>query len=429
MQTHSLEQIYELFLQSKGISTDSRSIKPQTIFFCLKGENFNANKFAVEAVKSGALAAIADEQPEENLPEIILVDNVLETLQQLANHHRRQFSIPVLGITGSNGKTTTKELIHAVLQTKFKTHATSGNYNNHIGVPLTLLSIPADAEIAIIEMGANHQGEIGQLSAIAEPDFGLITNIGKAHLEGFGGFQGVIKTKSELYHWIRNHGKAIFINGDDSLLLSLSDSLHKISYGQNIDNQYQGKLLPTDSFLEISITNRTIKTKLLGEYNFYNAMAAYAIGSYFGVEIDQIQHALESYIPENKRSQLIRSGKNQIYLDAYNANPTSMKAALESFVKSEKNPKAVILGDMLELGLESYDEHLQIIKMLSVLPLEKVILVGPEFYKSKNEFTDFLFFTNQTEAGKYLNENSLENYYILIKGSRGIALENLLPNL
>ncbi len=429
MQTHSLEQIYQLFLQSKGISTDSRSIKPQTLFFCLKGENFNANKFAVEAIKKGALAAIADEQPEESLPEILLVDNVLQTLQQLANLYRRQFSIPVLGITGSNGKTTTKELIHAVLQTKFKTHATSGNLNNHIGVPLTLLSMPTDTEIAIIEMGANHRGEIGQLSAIAEPDFGLITNIGKAHLEGFGGFEGVIKTKSELYHWIRNHGKAIFINGDDSLLMSLSDSLERISYGQNTNNIFQGNLIPTDSFLEISIAGRSIRTNLLGEYNFYNAMAAYSIGSYFGVEIENIQFALESYMPENKRSQLIHSEKNEIYLDAYNANPTSMKAALESFVKSDKKLKSVILGDMLELGSESFDEHFQLVEMLRKLPLENIILVGPEFLKTKNDSSGFHYFLNYAEAAKYLANNPLENQYVLVKGSRGIALENLLPNL
>lgn len=423
-----IEKVYEIFKRSSGVSTDTRTIKKDTLFFCLKGEKFNANEFASEAINKGAIAVIIDEAQYAVNENIILVENVLVFLQKLANFHRQKFNIPFIGITGTNGKTTTKELVSAALSAGLRTHATAGNFNNHIGVPLTLLSMPLNTEIAVIEMGANHQGEIEELCKIAQPDYGLITNIGKAHLEGFGGFEGVVKTKNELYNYIRKFGKTIFINGDDELLMSLSAGLKRIQYGQNSNCEIQARLLESNPFLKIEIEKEAITTHLLGDYNFSNALAAYTIASFFGVNKEAIRSAISQYMPSNKRSQFVETEINKLYLDAYNANPTSMKNALDSFLKTSNWAKMVILGDMLELGKESATEHQQIVDSLSKETNLHVLLVGPEFHKT-NKNADFLSFITTEEAGKYLSENKVENQYILIKGSRGIGLERLLGYL
>jgi UDP-N-acetylmuramoyl-tripeptide--D-alanyl-D-alanine ligase len=419
-----INELYKIYLTHPIICTDTRKIIKNSIYFALKGDNFNGNLFAMQAIEQGCAFAIVDEETTGKSNFIIKVDNVLETLQALANHHRKNLSILIIAITGSNGKTTNKELIHAVLSKKYKTLATKGNLNNHIGVPLTLLNIDKECEIAIVEMGANHQKEIELLCKIAEPDFGLITNIGKAHLEGFGGLEGVKKGKKELYDFIKAKNGTIFINDDDTVLLSLAAGMNKISFGKNPQNYVSGSIESSSHFLNFKwkhkLNDSLVLTHLIGDYNFQNMLAAATIGCYFGVGEVAISSALSDYMPDNNRSQALKTEKNSLIMDAYNANPSSMNAALSNFYKLEAKNKLFILGDMLEMGDESFAEHKAIIELTKKLLLNG-IFVGKEFAKVGDK--TIAFFENVTEAKLYLQSKNIEHNTILIKGSRGIKLE------
>jgi len=433
-----MQELYKHFLKHPEICTDTREIKKGSLFFALKGDNFNANQFAEKALKEGCSLAIIDELQYKKDDRYVLVADVLTTLQQLANYHRKQITIPVIAITGTNGKTTSKELINAVLSEKFKVLATKGNLNNHIGVPLTLLQIKKEHELAIIEMGANHQGEIAALCKIAEPTFGMITNIGKAHLEGFGGAEGVIKAKNELYQYIGQHHGKLFVNADNELLMKLSAQLDKITFGIGKEASYQGVLVDSNPFVKLkcksnedkqSLTEKNpIETALIGKYNFENILAAACIGHYFNVSEQQIKNGLEKYVPSNNRSQVMQTKKNLVLLDAYNANPSSMNAAIENFAQMDRPEKLVILGDMLELGEESEKEHKQILELLRQRNILKAILVGPHFMKAANSPFTTLFKTSE-EALKYLKQFPVNNTTVLVKGSRGIKLEKLVEAL
>ncbi len=424
----TIANIYQKFKSCTGFTTDTRKIEQGQMFFCLKGAKFNGNKFAAEALKKGAKYVVIDEEEYQSDKHMILVDDVLKCMQDLANHHRKQFDIPIIGITGTNGKTTTKELVYTVLSRKYKTHATAGNFNNHIGVPITLLSMPLDTEFAIIEMGANHPGEITELCQIAEPNYGIITSIGKAHLEGFGNLQGVINTKNELYKSILKTGGSLFVNADNDLLMSLSKQARRITYGQSNTADSHGKLLVKQAFVGVQWKEQKIISHLVGSYNFDNMMAAICVGEAFCIADEIIASALREYTPQNQRSQLMTTAKNKIVVDAYNANPTSMAAAIDSFKLTEAKDKLLILGDMLELGKESEIEHLGIVKKLKDLSFKDVILVGPEFLSVAKD-CDYRCFDNNTEAFEYLKANPVESKLILLKGSRGIALEILLDVL
>jgi UDP-N-acetylmuramoyl-tripeptide--D-alanyl-D-alanine ligase len=432
----STTQLYTYYRQYPEVITDTRKVIKDGLFFALKGARFDGNQFAQKALDQGAAFAIVDD-PEVAVNEhFLLVENVLESLQSLANYHRRQLAIPVLGITGSNGKTTTKELVGSVLARKYRLHFTQGNLNNHIGVPLTLLSMPFDVEMAVIEMGANHQGEIDLLSRIAAPDFGLITNIGKAHLEGFGGIEGVKKGKSELYRYIGENG-TVFINRDERFLEDLAkNNPKKIFYqssqtpkGDDPDTYYiqlsKEEPFLEATFLDASKKSWTLRSNLVGIYNFNNIMTAVAIGKYFEVEPSDIKAAIEAYVPSNNRSQLLQQGSNQIVLDAYNANPTSMLFALQMFAKMEAKQRVAILGDMLELGEDSEKEHTQILNEALQLPIEQLVLVGKEFGKIDRP-DQVLYFPDAASAKNWFENQSFEQTAIFIKGSRGIGLEKIL---
>jgi len=431
-----LQSLYRLFLSGSGISTDSRNVKKGDIFFALKGDHFDGNKYAFQAMESGAVLAVVDD---ENLPEnsaFYKVNNALETIQLLANYHRKQFSIPIIGITGSNGKTTTKELISAVLSTHYPTHFTKGNLNNHIGVPLTLLSMPQHTEIAVIEMGANHQGEINNLCHIAEPTHGVITNIGKAHLEGFGGIEGVKKGKSELFRYLKDG--CIFLNQMDDVLVDLSiENRKKIIYtlSDNPDPNnapYEIKNLPTQEFLKVAFLSENgvyliAQTNLTGQYNLGNIMAAIAIGKYFKVPGLKIKMALEHYIPSQNRSQYVEFKGAKIILDAYNANPSSMEAALNNLIAINHPYKIAILGDMFELGEEAPYEHIKIADIADNEQIQQVVLLGKNFNNAaKNK--KWRHFDTALEAIDYFKSLPFLNSLILIKGSRGMKLESLLEN-
>ena len=432
-------ELYSLFLQHPLICTDSRNCPADSLFFALKGDNFNANAFAKTALANGCAYAIVDEAEFAIDEKYILVDDVLTTLQQLARYHRQQLGTTVIGITGTNGKTTTKELIAAVLKEKFNTLYTQGNLNNHIGVPLTLLQLKAEHEIAIIEMGANHQGEIKLLAEIACPDLGIITNVGKAHLEGFGSFEGVKKTKAELYDYISANGQLIFINKDNEHLMEMAaksgigDKRREYSLNSEQSNGYiYGQINSCSPFLTMkcSINNSDffdIETKLIGVYNAENVLAAVTIGEFLGVDKLAIKAGLEKYTPQNNRSQLTVTTKNKLVVDAYNANPTSMKAAITNFGQMDVEHKVLILGDMLELGEQSDYEHNQIIALLNQYNFEKVILVGPQFGKTNNQF--HCFDNIDALLAELSDKNDINNCYILIKGSRGIKLEKVLSVL
>lgn len=426
----SIEELYSLFLKHTAISTDSRQVVPDCLFFALKGDNFDGNKYAKVALDAGAAYAVIDDPAYEG-NKTLLVNDVLEALQLLAQMHRRKFSIPVIAITGSNGKTTTKELINVVLSRQYQVTATKGNLNNHIGVPLTLLEITNETQIAIIEMGANHQGEIAQLCSLTEPTHGLITNIGKAHLGGFGGYEGVIKAKSEMYAWLRNSGAEVFVNGDNPLLTELSSGIKRTLYGKQEGNSCRGQARENNGMLEIEwisdIKTISVKTNLVGSYNFENVMAALCLGSFFNVSSDEIKTAINSYMPSNSRSQAMKTAKNSIILDAYNANPTSMQMAIENFRQVKARHKMVILGDMLELGEESFAEHLAIVNLVDTSDFDKVILVGPDFKKAAGE--RFHCFMTSADAYEWLITQKLKDYYILVKGSRGIKMEKVLEAL
>ncbi len=415
-----LEDIYELYCQHYLVDTDTRNIRKNTIFFALKGANFNGNSFAEEALSKGAIYAVVDEAEYKTQDNIIVVDNVLETLQALANYHRNKLNIPIIGLTGSNGKTTTKELIDVVLKQKFKTNATKGNLNNHIGVPLTLLSMTPKTEIGIVEMGANHHKEIAFLSNIAEPDYGYITNFGKAHIEGFGSVEGVIEAKSELYEFLIANNKKIFVNQNDPIQLQKT---------QNSDTIYIEETLAfisANPTVKFKFKNLEVHSNLIGRYNYNNIACAVTIGSYFDIEAIKIKEAIESYVSDNNRSQIIIKGNNEIILDAYNANPTSMRAALENFsqTKSDKS-KIVILGDMFELGDTSQAEHQEIADLCDTLSFQEILLVGNHFSAVVSK-GNHLKFKEFDDLRIYLEENDLKNKSLLIKGSRGMALERSL---
>ncbi len=422
------QQLFELYYATKGICTDTRKITPGCLFICLKGDNFNGNTFAENALLSGAEYVIADEAVYQTNERIYLVENSLDFLQKLANFHRKQFNIPVIGITGSNGKTSTKELIKSVLSKKYNVLATVGNLNNHIGVPLTLLNLTKEHEIAIIEMGANRFKDIEELCNIAEPTFGIITNIGKAHLEGFKNFEGVLKTKLELYKALQQNNGEIIINNDDDVLVSSIPSGVKIfSYSQQKNADIQGELVALSPFVEMKWSYKTfqsevIKTQMIGKYNFYNFLAAIAFGIKFNVSADEINEAIAEYSPTNNRSQVQKTERNTLILDCYNANPTSMKSALESFAMIDHPNKFYIIGDMLELGSESISEHQQIRQLTDDLNLNGYF-VGPIFNKVKNNGDQV--FSSTSEAINYFENHPVDNALILLKGSRGIGLEKL----
>jgi UDP-N-acetylmuramoyl-tripeptide--D-alanyl-D-alanine ligase len=426
----SIEELYQIYLRNPSVQTDTRLLKQGDLFFALKGGNFNGNLFAKQALEKGASYAVVDELPSEGSTEkMILVPHVLEAMQQLAKHHRLQFSIPFIAITGSNGKTTTKELIHAVLSSTFKTYTTEGNLNNHIGIPLTILKIKSDAEMAVIEMGANHQKEIAGYCEYALPTHGIITNAGKAHLEGFGGEAGVKKGKGELYDYLRGNGGTAFVMWDYDYLREMSKGIPKlITYG-TVDTDIIGKSLPTETFLEVGFTKgisiKKITTHLVGDYNLPNVLVAVAVGNFFLVPDEKIKTAIENYMPTNSRSQMIENGTNKIILDAYNANPSSMKAAIENFANLKAKHKVLMLGAMAELGEESMDEHKNIIELIKKYPWEEVVLVGGDFLRLQHPFKSF---TNSVEAKSWFQNAHFDGTYILVKGSRSMQMEKILED-
>ncbi|HUM66230.1 MAG TPA: UDP-N-acetylmuramoyl-tripeptide--D-alanyl-D-alanine ligase [Chitinophagaceae bacterium] len=427
----SIEQLYEVFTQYPSVQTDTRKLKKDDLFFALKGENFNGNHFAKNAIDAGAAYAVIDEK-EYTIPgKTILVEDVLTALQQLARHHRQQFTIPFIAITGSNGKTTTKELIHAVLSTTYRTYTTEGNLNNHIGVPLTILKIKGDAEMAVIEMGANHAGEIAAYCNYALPTHGIITNVGKAHLEGFGSIEGVKKAKGELFDFLRGqpHYYA-FVMWDYVYLRDMSKGISGIiKYGTVNDTHVTGYAKPGGSFLDVEITQGlnpiVLHTKLIGDYNLPNVLAAVTVGKTFKVPEEKIKAAIENYEPSNSRSQLMEKGSNKIILDAYNANPSSMRLAIENFARLQANDKVLILGAMAELGPESREEHQQIISLIQQNKWKQVVLVGGDFFKMDHPF---LKFPGSAEAGAWWQQQNFENTYVLIKGSRSMKMEEVLKD-
>ena len=434
----STEELHTIFSNcNQKITTDTRKLENGSVFFALKGDNFDANTFAQKAINGGCKYAIVDNEQISNNENILLVENVLVSLQALAKFHRHKLKTLVIGITGSNGKTTNKELIHSVLSKKYKTYATIGNLNNHIGVPLTLLALTDEHEIAIVEMGANHQGEIAMLSELSDPDYGVITNIGKAHLEGFGGEEGVKKGKGELYRYLERKKGEIFINGDDNVLQELGDSLIKIYYGESLEFDVYGKQFSNSEFVEFkwNIKNKElvnqplVKTNMFGHYNFINLLCAACIGNYFKVAEHDINSALEAYIPEMNRSQVKKTKENIIILDAYNANPSSMFLAIDNFQNKENLHKILILGDMFELGNYSRLEHQKILNQILMQSFEKVILVGLQFYEHKDSFPQFSFYPSIDILKVFLNTNKISASTILIKGSRGMKLEQLVDFL
>ena len=430
-----LEQLYTIFSASKGVTTDTRNIQNGQLFFALKGENFNANLLAVDALKSGAEYAIVDEVldvPEEFKDRVVYVPNVLETMQQLGLLHRKKVNPKVLALTGSNGKTTTKELIANVLKHKYKTHYTKGNLNNHIGIPLTLLAMPSDTEIAVIEMGANHQGEIAAYCEYVQPDFGLITNVGRAHLEGFGGEEGVLKGKTELYTYIGKHHGKLFVNDADARLTERAKLFFPneklIFYGQKHSSFVHGEAIPNKGeFLSVIANGKTINTQLVGAYNLDNVLAAVCIGISFNVEISAIADAISSYEPGNARSQKIVKGTNTIILDAYNANPSSMSAALENFDRLAAKNKLVIIGQMNELGEYAEAEHQRIAELVLKMDLKQRVFVGNPFAFLKND-KNILWFATTAELNDWYKSQTFENTTQLIKGSRSNGLEVLINN-
>jgi UDP-N-acetylmuramoyl-tripeptide--D-alanyl-D-alanine ligase len=422
-----IEQLYKIYLQHPSVQTDTRKLKAGDIFFALKGGNFNGNAFAEQAIKAGAVCAVIDEPAYEIPGKTFLVDDVLTALQQLAKHHREQFSIPFIAITGSNGKTTTKELVHAVLSSFYKTYTTEGNLNNHIGIPLTILKIKPDAELAVIEMGANHQKEIEGYCVYTQPTHGIITNCGKAHLEGFGGIEGVRKGKGELYDFLKAHNGTAFVMWDYDYLHEMSKNIPSIiKYGTN-HADIEGQVLKSEPFLEVIITKGsdagTIQTQLVGDYNLPNVLAAVTAGNYFNIPGSTIKKAIENYAPSNSRSQMVGKGTNKIILDAYNANPSSMKLAIENFAKLPAANKVLMLGGMAELGGESLEEHKAITELIAQHNWKAVVLVGGDFLKFEHPFTTF---TNAGEARTWLLNQHFENTHLLIKGSRSMQMEKVL---
>ena len=420
-----IDAIHQLFLDCTSICTDTRKVKNNCLFFALSGEKFNGNTFANEALTKGAKYAIIDDAKFKTSDNTIIVEDSLKTLQELATYHREYLGLKIIALTGSNGKTTTKELINVVLSKKYNTTATVGNLNNHIGVPLTLLSMDKNTEIGIVEMGANHKKEIAFLCNIAKPDYGYITNFGKAHLEGFGGIEGVIKGKSEMYDYLISNNKLVFYNAEDTIQEEkLRDYNSKVGFSNNNTTDYNYTLLDTNPFVTFKTEDIVTKSNLIGTYNFTNLCAASTIGRHFEVTLNQIQTAIKDYTPTNNRSQIINQGSNSIILDAYNANPSSMDVALKNFSIQDAKNKIAILGDMFELGDSAPEEHQNIVNLLSFLDIDKVILVGENFYTTN---------TDNSNLEKYKSFEDFKNNYktikdsaLLIKGSRGMALERVL---
>jgi len=423
----AIPELYKIYLQYPSVQTDTRKLKSGDIFFALKGDNFNGNAFALKALESGAVYAVIDEDIDASNNKLIKVDDVLATLQQLAKYHRQQFSIPFIAITGSNGKTTTKELIHAVLSSQYKTYTTEGNLNNHIGVPLTILKIKSDAQMAVIEMGANHQKEIEGYCRVAQPTHGVISNVGKAHLEGFGGIEGVKKGKGELYDFIRSHNGVVFAFDDYDYLHQMSEGIKEIIWYGTKSGEVTGTVKASEPFLQVAVTKGfsfdVIKTNLVGDYNLPNILCAVTIGRYFNVPDEKIKSSIENYIPSNSRSQLIEIGSNKIILDAYNANPSSMKAAIENFSSIHADNKILVLGGMMELGDESLHEHENLIKLIQQNNFENVILVGGNFKHTHQSYT---YFDKAEEAASYIQWQHFQHAYFLIKGSRSMQMEKVL---
>jgi UDP-N-acetylmuramoyl-tripeptide--D-alanyl-D-alanine ligase len=423
-------ELHHLFLNCSSVSTDTRKIELNSLFFCLKGDKFDANTFTKEALQKGASYVIIDNEDYFIDEKTIVVNDTLETLQNLANYHRKYLKLPVIALTGSNGKTTTKELLNAVLSKKYNVKATVGNLNNHIGVPLTLLSFDQETEIGIVEMGANHQKEIEFLCDLAEPDFGYITNFGKAHLEGFGGFEGVVKGKSEMYHFLQNNNKKVFVNLDDAIQLEKSNFISRYSFSTIASTaDVFISNLKANPFVCLAFNNKNIQSQLVGIYNATNIIAAITIGHYFKVADDLIQQAIENYNPTNNRSQISKKGSNQLILDAYNANPSSMKVALQNFCQLTEQHKIAFLGDMFELGTESFNEHKEFIESLTKEIKIQFYFVGQEFYKAKIEQSNFYFFATFEDLKEAISELKFDNNYVLIKGSRGMALERIVDLL
>jgi len=425
-----IKELHKIFLNHSSVCTDTRKASKNDLFFALKGDNFNGNLFAKEALEKGASYAVVDEQEVCINEKYILVEDVLKTLQDLAKFHRNYLGLKIIALTGSNGKTTTKELINNVLNTNFKTIATKGNLNNHIGVPLTLLKMTKNTEVGIVEMGANHANEIAFLCELTQPNYGYITNFGKAHLEGFGNLEGVIKAKSELYDYLNSNEGYIFINAADPIQLNISRSLNNvILFNAEDEDGIIIKSEETNPFVKVNYNTTSIASQLIGAYNFNNISAAIAIGAYFGIDNENIKNGIENYIPDNNRSQILEKGSNTIILDAYNANPTSMIAALENFSKIKGDSKIAILGDMFELGKEANKEHYDIAKFAFELEFNAVYLVGQNFYKTSNPEFDNKYFKSFDDLKILLTSSVFKNQTILIKGSRGMALERVLEFL
>ena len=423
----TIEQLYDIYLKYPSVQTDTRKLSEGDLYFALKGPSFNGNNFAKQALEKGAVYAVIDEKEYATDDRMIVVNDALLTLQQLAKYHRQQFNVPVIAITGSNGKTTTKELIHAVLSTTYKTYTTKGNLNNHIGIPITLLSIKDDVEMAVIEMGANHQKEIENYCKYVLPTHGLITNCGKAHLEGFGGIEGVQKAKGELFDFLRTNKGTAFIMNDYDYLERMSKGIETvISYGTS-EADVVGKLSQTEPFLSLFIEKGAdidlLKTHLVGDYNLPNILAAITVGKFFRVKEENIKMAVETYEPSNSRSQLIEKNGNKIILDAYNANPSSMKVAIENFARMNADKKILMLGGMAELGESSLKEHEDLLQLINQYTWNEVVLVGGDFLKTPNNFKKF---SNSAEAGKWLNQQQFHDAFILIKGSRSMQMEKVL---
>jgi UDP-N-acetylmuramoyl-tripeptide--D-alanyl-D-alanine ligase len=423
----TIPELYALFRQHPSVQTDTRQLKQGDLFFALKGPNFNGNHFALQALEAGAAYAIIDEAPAQPSDRLILVDDVLGTLQSLARHHREQFSIPFIAITGSNGKTTTKELVSAVLASHFITYTTQGNLNNHIGIPLTLLRVGTDAQVAVIEMGANHQKEIAGYCTYTLPTHGIITNAGKAHLEGFGGVEGVRKGKGELYDFIRANGGTIFAFDDYDYLHTMSQGIPNIVWYGTQNGRITGQVAASEPYLAVNLQGieglSTIETRLVGDYNLPNILCAAAVGQFFGVPAGKIKTALENYTPSNSRSQLMQLRGNTIILDAYNANPSSMKAAIENFARLQAPQKVLLLGGMMELGPDSLREHQALVDLLQQHIWQQVVLVGGDFARVQSPY---LYLNNSAEAKEWLKKQQLKDAHILIKGSRSMRMERVL---
>lgn len=423
-----IQKLYDIYLKHSEICIDTRKISDDCLFFALKGPNFNANEFAIDALSNGASYAVVDEEKYVLDNRYLLVEDVLETLQQLAKHHREKLNCPVMGITGTNGKTTSKELCLQVMREKFKTIATVGNLNNHIGVPLSLLSIPLDAEFAIIEMGANQLGEIKFLSEIAQPDCGVITNVGKAHLEGFGSLEGVLQTKTELYRYLAEKKGAVFIKDNEQILMEqIPDNCPKITYGQLSKSDRKVDFKGAQPFVKVELEGQEIQSQLIGDYNFDNIALSIALGLEFGVSVNQIKNAIESYVPKNNRSQLLKTSSNSVLLDAYNANPTSVEKAIHNLIHIEHKNKVMILGDMFELGADADKEHVKIINLCMNSGVKQVYFVG-EIFHGLNQ-TQYKSFETSKALTDYLKGQTIEDAFVLIKGSRGMKLEQIVSFL